>query len=89
MSFVRVLRIVAIAIGFFVVFGISQSATAARNGGETVPQVAIAIGVLSIFFLVGAWATEVTKGPEMNTQKDLLWGLGSGGLVIVASRLVG
>jgi len=89
MTFVRVLRIAAIAMGFYVVFGISQAATAARNGGETVPQVAIAIGVLSIFFLVGALATEKTKGPEMDPQKDLLWGLSSGGLAIVASRLVG
>lgn len=88
MTLVRVFRIVAIAIGFFVVFGISQAATAARNAGETVPQVPIAIGVLSVFFLVGAFATEKTKGPDMDTQKDLLWGLGGGGIVIVASRLV-
>ncbi len=89
MTFVRVLRIAAIAIGFFVVFSISQAATAARNGGVTLPQVPIAIGVLSVFFLVGAFAIEKTKGPEMDGQKDLLWGLSSGGLVIVASRLVG
>jgi hypothetical protein len=88
MSFVRVVRIAAIAIAFFVVFNVSQAVTAARNHGETVPGIGAAIAVLSLFFLVGAWANEQTQGPEMDTRKDLLWGLGSGGLAIVASRII-
>jgi hypothetical protein len=88
MSVVRVIRIVAIAIAFFVAFNVSQAATAARNAGETAPGIGIAIGVLSLFFLVGAFVNEKTQGPEMDTRKDLLWGLGSGGLAIVASRII-
>ena len=88
MNVVRVIRIVAIAIAFFVVFNVSQAVTAARNAGETAPGIGIAIGILSLFFLVGAWANEQTQGPEMDTRKDLLWGLGSGGLAIVASRMM-
>jgi len=84
----RLLRIVGFAAGFFVAFTASQAATAARNGGETVPGIAYAIGALSLFFLVGAYATERTQGPEQNVRKDMLWGLGSGGIAIVASRLL-
>lgn len=88
MTAFRLLRILAIAVGFFVAFNVSQAATAARNAGETVPGLGIAIGALSVFFLIGAFATEKTQGPESNVQKDLLWGLGSGGFAIVAARIV-
>lgn len=84
----RIVRIVGIAAAFFVAFTVSQQVTAARNAGETVPGIGIAIGVLAIFFLVGAWANEKTQGPEMDARKDLLWGLGSGGIAIVAGRLL-
>ncbi len=84
----RLLRIAGIAAAFFVAFTVSQAATAARNAGETIPGIHFAIGALSLFFLVGAYATERTQGPEQNVRKDLLWGLGAGGLVIVANRLL-
>jgi len=84
----RLLRIVAFAAAFFAAFTVSQAATAARSGGETVPGIHFAIGALSVFFLVGAYATEQTQGPELNVRKDMLWGLGSGGIAIVASRLL-
>jgi hypothetical protein len=84
----RLLRIAAIAVAFFVAFNVSQAVTAARNAGETVPGIGIAIAALSVFFLIGAMATEATQGPETNSRKDLLWGLGSGGLAIVAARIV-
>jgi len=86
-SFFRLVRIVGIAVAFFVAFNVSQAATAARNAGQTVPGMGIAIGALSVFFLIGAIVTEQTQGEEMNPRKDLLWGLSSGGLAIVASRL--
>jgi hypothetical protein len=86
-SFFRLVRIVGIAVAFFVAFNVSQAATAARNAGQTVPGMSIAIGALSVFFLIGAIVTEQTQGAEMNPRKDLLWGLSSGGLAIVASRL--
>ena len=88
MTAFRLLRIVAIAVGFFVAFNVSQAATAARNAGETVPGLAFAIAALSVFFLIGAIATEKTQGPEDNVRKDLLWGLSSGGFAIVAARIV-
>jgi len=88
LTLVRLARILAIAAAFFVAFSASQAATAARNAGETVPGVGIAIAVLSLFFLVGALTTEYTQGPEANVRKDLLWGLASGGITIVVHRLV-
>ena len=88
MSFFRLVRIVGIAAAFFVAFNVSQTATAARNAGQTVPGIGIAIGALSVFFLIGAIVTEQTQGEEMNPRKDLLWGLSSGGLAIVAARIL-
>ena len=88
MTPLRLLRIVGFAAGFFVAFTVSQAATAARNAGETVPGIHFAIGALSVFFLIGAYATEQTLGPEQNVRKDMLWGLGSGGLAIVAHQLL-
>jgi len=83
---VRALRIVGIALAFVVAFTISQHATLARTG-ETIPGILWAIGALSVFFLVGAAATESTQGPEADTRKDLLWGLGLGGFLAIAARL--
>ena len=88
MTIVRFLRIAGFAVGFFVAFAVSQAATAARSGGETAPGIHFAIGALSLFFLVGAAATEASQGPEMNVRKDMLWGLGTGGLAIFANRLL-
>jgi hypothetical protein len=84
----RLLRIVGFAAGFFVAFSASQAATVARSPGETVPGIHYAIGALSFFFLLGAYATEQTQGPEQNVRKDMLWGLGSGGVAIVVHRLL-
>jgi hypothetical protein len=88
MTPLRLLRILGFAAGFFVAFTISQAETAARSGGETVPGIHYAIGALSLFFLVGAWAVEQTQGPELNGRKDMLWGLGAGGVAIVVHRLL-
>ena len=88
MTFFRLARIVGFAVAFFVAFNVSQAATAARNQGQTVPGIGIAIFVLSLFFLIGAVAMEKTQDEEMNPRKDLLWGLSSGGLAIVAGRLL-
>ena len=86
MTAFRLLRIAAIAVGFFVVFTLSQEATRARQG-TTVPGMSWAIGVLSLIFLISAVVGERTQGPEHNTRKDLLWGLATGGIAIVLSRL--
>ncbi len=83
----RALRIGGFALAFVIVFTVSQQATLARSG-ETVPGTLWAIGALSVFFLVGAFATESSQGPEANVRKDLLWGLGLGGILAIATRLV-
>ena len=88
MTPLRALRILAFAVGFFVAFHVSQAATVVRSPGETVPGIHFAVGALAVFFLIGAYATEQTKGSEQNVQKDMLWGLGSGGLAILANRLL-
>jgi amino acid transporter len=82
----RLLRVVGIAVVFAIVFTVSQRATLARNG-ETVPGTLWAIGALSVFFLVGAFASESSQGPEANVRKDLLWGLGAGGLLAIAVHI--
>lgn len=89
MTALRLVRIAAIAFGYWFVFTTSQQMTAARNAGETVPGVAWAIGALTIFFAVGAFASERTLGPEQNVRKDLLWALSIGGIAIVLHRLTG
>ena len=70
MTLVRLLRIVGFATAFFVAFTVSQAATAARNAGETVPGIHYAIGALSLFFLTGAYATEVSHDPLTPDQGD-------------------
>jgi hypothetical protein len=87
-TIIRFFRIVVIAAAFFVAFRASQTATAARNAGETIPGIEFAVAALSVFFLIGAFVTERTQGEEMNTRKDLLWGLGGGGVAIVVGRLL-
>lgn len=86
MTAFRLARIAAIAIGFVLVFTLSQRATVAREG-QTLPGIAIAIGVLSVIFLLGAYATERSQGPEANSRKDLFWGLGTGGIGIALAQL--
>ena len=85
MTALRLLRIAAIAVAFFVVFTLSQHATRARQG-TTVPGISWAIGVISLIFLVSAIAAERTQSPAQNGRKDLLWGLATGGIAIVLSR---
>jgi hypothetical protein len=84
---IRALRIAGIALAFVVVFTISQQATLARSG-ETVPGTLWALGALSVFFLIGAFGNEISSRPQADVRKDLLWGLGLGGIVAIAARLV-
>ena len=86
MTALRLARIVGIALAFAIGFTISQRATIARSG-ETVPGVLWAVGALCVFFLVGAMATEASQGPEADVRKDVLWGLGLGGILGIVLRL--
>ena len=85
MTAVRLFRIIAIAVGFFIAFNLSQAATKAREGA-TLPGMTWTIGLLSMLFLISAIISERTQGPEANGRKDLMWGLASGGIAIVLSR---
>ena len=88
MTAFRLLRIAAIAIGFWFAFNFSQRITAERNAGQTLPGIEWAIGALACVFLAGAYVSERAQGPEADPRKDLLWGLGFGGLAISASRIL-
>jgi len=89
MTAFRLLRIAAIAIGFWFVFNTSQRITAERNAGAGIPGIEWAIGGLALVFLAGAFVSERAIGPEGNPRKDLLWGLGAGGVAIWALRVSG
>lgn len=82
----RLIRITAIAFGFAFIFLLSRQATAAR-GGEDLPGISWTLGVLSLIFTASAIASERTRGPEANLQKDFLWGLAAGGVLVILSRL--
>jgi hypothetical protein len=82
----RLARIAGVMIAFVIAFTMSQRATLAREG-ETVPGIAWAIGVLSMFFLISAFVSERFQESVPVTRRDMLWGLGIGGVGIVAYRL--
>jgi len=88
MSALRLVRIIGFALAFLIAFTVSQRATLTRSG-ETVPGIVWAIAALSTFFMLGAYFNERSQGPEANPRKDLMWGLASGGFLIVVLRLAG
>ena len=88
MNAVRLLRIAAVAIALPVAFSISQ-AISTSGGHEPVVGLEWAIGALSLLFFLRALATEYSRGPEANAQKDLQWGLAAGGVLTIVSRLSG
>ena len=77
MSLARAARIAAGAIGLPLAFRLSQRVGEAR--GNPQPEgMAWAVGVLGVLFLLRAFATEVSRGPEATLQKDLQWGIAAG-----------
>ena len=85
MSELRLLRIAAIAIALPMLFQLSVRVTEA-SGGEAIAGREWAVGALSVLFLLRALATEYSRGPEANFQKDLQWGLAAGGALTILSR---
>ena len=85
MTLLRALRILVIAVGFSVAFAVSQAATLAREG-QVAPGIRWAVGGIALVFLVRALTTERFRGPEANLQKDVLWGIGCGGLLTIFSH---
>jgi len=86
MILLRLIRISAIALGFACLFALSRYATLSR-GGEDLPGISWALGVLSVIFTASAIVGERLRGPEANLAKDVLWGLAAGGIITTLSRL--
>jgi len=86
MIVLRLIRIVAIALGFACLFALSRYFTAVR-GGEDLPGVSWALAVLSALFTASAAVSERIRGPEAAVHKDVLWGLALGGIISVIARL--
>jgi len=84
MNPLRIGRIAAIAAALAYLFVLSQRITVAREGA-TPPGVGMALGAISVLFMVRAVVTERSPGPARDWEKDLLWGLAAGGLCSVAS----
>ncbi|MFN8627774.1 MAG: hypothetical protein U0587_17570 [Candidatus Binatia bacterium] len=86
MILLRTIRIVAIALGFACLFALSRYTTLAR-GGEDLPGISWALGVLSAIFAASAVVSERLRGPEATVAKDVLWGLAAGGAITILARL--
>jgi len=81
----RWLRIAAFAIALPLAFDLSQR-VAAASGNEPAPGLLWALGALTVLFFLRALATEYSRGPEANVQKDLQWGIAIGGVLTILSR---
>jgi len=84
---VRLLRIVVVAVALPLAFELSRRASESL-GNEPLPGVEWALGALTLLFFVRAFATEVSRGPDADFQKDLQWGLAAGGVLTILSRVV-
>jgi len=80
-------RIAAVASLITFLFVESQRITVAREG-QTAPGMAMALAAVSCLLLIRAAVTEWTDGPARPLEKDVLWGLGLGGVGALISRLV-
>jgi hypothetical protein len=84
----RLLRIGAVVIALPVLFDISQRVGEAQ-GHPPLPGILVALGVLSLLFLVRAAVSEAAGSSVSTPQKDFLWGLGIGGVVTILGRVLG
>ena len=83
----RLVRIALFAAALPLLFSLSQAIAEAR-GQSPLPGTSLALGALSLLFLVRAAVTEWSRGPEANLQKDLLWGVAAGGLATILLRFL-
>jgi hypothetical protein len=81
----RSLRVVGFAATLTYLFQVSRQAGIAR-GNEDLPGMLWAVGVLSTLFLIRAFLSEVMPDGPSTLQRDLLWGLGAGGLATILLR---
>jgi hypothetical protein len=84
----RLLRIAAVLTALPILFEISQRVGEAQ-GNPPLPGILVALGVLSFLFLVRAAVSEAAGVAVSTPQKDLLWGLGIGGVVTILGRVLG
>ena len=82
----RTLRIVGIATLIAFLFRLSQQVSRSW-GNEDVAGYSVALGVVSLLFLVRAAVSEFTENEVPVGQKDILWGLSLGAFVSMAVRL--
>lgn len=82
----RAVRIVTTATVLAVLFRVSREVSRAW-GNEDVPGYSVALGVVSLLFLIRALATEYTRKDFPVFQKDILWGLSLGAFVSMLARL--
>jgi len=87
MPIVRIVRIVVIALIVPTLFMLSQWAARVR-GNEPVAGLLAGVGALTAVFFLRALASELGSGPDMNRQKDLLWGVTGGGVLTIVSQLL-
>ena len=83
----RVLRVAGFAATLTYLFQVSREASIAR-GNEELPGTLWAVGVLSTLFLIRAFLSEVMPDGPRPFQRDLLWGLGAGGIATILLRNV-
>lgn len=88
MTGLRLLRIAVVAIALPLLFQLSQEVGKA-SGQEQVQGLEWALGALSVLFFLRALATEYSRGPEANLQKDLQWGVAFGGVGAIISLVWG
>ena len=83
----RTARIVAVATLIAFLARLSQQIGQAQ-GQQEVEGYTVALGVISLLFLVRAAATEYAGKDVHVVQKDILWGLGLGAFVSMLARLM-
>lgn len=88
MNPVRLVRIAVFAIALPLLVNLSQRVSTA-NGQEPPAGLEWALGALSLLFFLRALATEYSKAPLPEYQKDLQWGLAAGGVIAIVSRMWG
>lgn len=82
----RPIRIIGTAATLAFLFRMSQQFMSAR-GEEPVAGYTVALGVITVLFLVRAAVTEYAATDVSELQKDILWGLSLGSFVSMLARL--
>ena len=82
----RAARIAAFDVALPWAFALSRRVGEA-SGNPPLDGMAWAVGVLGVVFLLRGFATEISRGPEADFQKDLQWGVAIGCAFTVLSLI--